>query len=589
MSGDAIWPVLTVAEAEAMLTAPGEPWEMREEIIAGRLQRTYVNTPRDMRRIVDDSRAYGAREFLVFEGERITFEEHWRAVQAFGRVLAGRFGVAKGDRVAVAMRNYPEWSVCAFACMAIGAIFVPLNAWETGATLRRMIATSGAKVVVVDRERQERLSDGRCGAACITVRADGGQDSFESLVGPVQGWGALSDVPAPDRSLEPDDPLAISFTSGTTGTSKGALTTHRMALTNLVNTQYRVARAARRRGEPWPPASDDAGGRQTVLLPLPLFHVTGLHSALVPALVRGNRLVLMYRWSIEEALALIEREAVNILILVPTLVVQLLQRLPAGGTKGLESVHTVTYGGSPASSDLAAGVCSRFPGAAPAQGYGATETSSLVASNSHEDLLERPDSVGTPVPCCDVRIVDDDGHLVPRGAAGELWVRGPQVFSGYWGLEDETRQVLSDGWYRTGDIVRMDEEGFLYVLDRKKDIVIRGGENVYCAEVEAAIARMDGVVECAVFGLPDAVMGEIVAAAVVVRKGSTLTGYNLRQILSTQLPGFKVPERIDITCSPLPRNATGKVVKRELREAMAAQAAKQEVSKEPHGNGGAGG
>lgn len=562
------WPACSVGEARSALTAPDAPFEMREETIAGRTVRTYVNAPAHMRQLLDDSRRFGDAEFLVYEGERITFEAHWRAASAFGRVLAERYGVAKGDRVAVAMRNYPEWSACAFGAMAIGAVFVPLNAWETGENLARMIRKSGAKVTVVDGERLERLAGKDHGSALITAREGAGEDAFETLVGTTDGWSALLDRSAPDRSLVPDDLATISFTSGTTGDAKGALGTHRAALTNLVNTQYRAARAALRRGENWPPLPPAA--QQVVLLPLPLFHVTGMHSALVPALARGNRLVLMYRWDIEQALGLIEREGVHILILVPTLVVQLLERLPDGGTPGLETVHTVTYGGSPAPGDLAAGVQSRFPGAVPAQGYGATETSSLVASNSHEDLLVRPGSVGTAVPCCDIRIVDDNGEPVAAGEPGELWVHGPQVFRGYWNNDEATEAVLRDGWYRTGDIVTMDEEGFLYVMDRKKDMVIRGGENVYCAEVEEAIARLPSVAECAVFGLPDRVMGEIVAAVVAVRAGATLTEAEVRGHVAASLSAFKVPQQVGVRTTPLPRNAAGKVIKRELRDDMLA-------------------
>lgn len=560
------WPVCSIEEARSSLTAPGAPFEMREETIAGQTVRIYVNAPAHMRQVLDDSRRFGDAEFLVYEGERITFEAHWRAANAFGHVLADRFGVTKGDRVAIAMRNFPEWSACAFGAMAIGAILVPLNAWETGENLARMIRKSGAKVTVVDGERRERLGGKIHESALVTVRDGAGENAFETLVGTTDRWLALPDRSVPDRGLAPDDPATVSFTSGTTGEAKGVLGTHRAALTNLVNTQYRAARAALRRGEAWPPPA--ATMQQVVLLPLPLFHVTGMHSALVPALARGNRLVLMYRWDIERALDLIECEGVHILILVPTLVVQLLERLPHGGTPELKTVHTVTYGGSPAPAGLAAGVQSRFPGAVPAQGYGATETSSLVASNSHEDLLVRPGSVGTAVPCCDIRIVDDNGDPAPPGEPGELWVRGPQVFRGYWNNERAARAVLHDGWYCTGDIVTADEEGFLYVKDRKKDMVIRGGENVYCGEVEEAIGRLPHVVECAVFGLPDRVMGETVAAAVTVRAGAPVTEAEVREHLTTCLPAFKVPERIQIRRRPLPRNAAGKVIKRELRAAM---------------------
>ena len=562
------WPACSVAEATAKLTAPGAPFEMREERVGERRLRTYTNAPATMRQVIDNSRSYGSREFLVYDGERITFDAHWRAVQKLGSVLADDFGVAKGDRVAVAMRNFPEWSVCAFAAMAIGAIIVPLNAWENGGNLVRMIARSGALVVFADGERRERLAPHALVARIITARAGGDAGSLEQIIGTPELWASLPDEPAPDRNLTPEDPVTISFTSGTTGFAKGALATHRMVLTNLVNTQFRVARAAVRRGEPWPPPPSAPPAPQTVLLPLPLFHATGLHSALVPALARGNRLVTMYRWDLAKALELIAAERVNILILVPTLVVQLLQHLAPGGLPELQSVHTVTYGGAPAASDLAEGVQSRFPGASPAQGYGATETSSLVASNSHEDLLLRPDSVGTPVPCCDVRIADDEGREVAIGDSGELWVRGPQVFAGYWAEPDATAEVLIDGWYRTGDIVRMDEDGFLYVLDRKKDMIIRGGENIYCSEVEAAIARLPGIVECAVFGLPDRVLGETVAAWVVAR--DAVSPSDLENGLAGQLARFKIPAEVTVSKKPLPRNAAGKVLKRDLRDAMIA-------------------
>lgn len=560
------WPVCSIREAQATLTAPGAPFEMRDEIIANEALRTYVQAPTHIRQLLDDSRRFGDRDFLVFEEERVTFEAHWRAVNAFGCVLAEEYGIKKGDRVVVAMRNYPEWSVCAFAAWAIGAIFVPLNAWETGASLARMIRDTGASVTVADSERCDRLSGEDHGSRLIKARHGNGADSFDSILAPVAAWADLPDRTAPDRDLEPNDFATIMFTSGTTGASKGALTTHRAVITNLINTQYRVARAAVRRGDRWPP--EQPVKQQVMLLPLPLFHSTGMLSGLLPSLVRGMRLVMMYRWDLETALALIEEENVNILVLVPTLVVQLLERLPEGGATNVSSVHTVTYGGSPASPDLARDVQSRFPGASPAQGYGATETTSLVASNSHEDLIARPDSVGTAVPCCDIRVVDDNGEDVSSGACGELWVRGPQVFQGYWGLEDATRAVKKNGWYRTGDIVTIDEEGFIYVKDRKKDIVIRGGENIYCAEVEEAINRIPAILECAVFGLPDRVMGEIVAASVVVRKGHELTRAGIGDHLAAELPAFKAPSVVAFRSTPLPRNASGKVMKHQLRDEL---------------------
>lgn len=556
------WPACSIEEAREALTKHGAPFEMKEEKIGADIVRTYVRAPAHIRQVLDDSRRFKNLDFLVHEGDRVTFEAHWRAANAFGRVLADAYGIEKGDRVAVAMRNFPEWSACAFGALAIGAVLVPLNAWETGTRLASMIRDSGTKVTIVDLERSERLSGEDHGSILITVR-DAGEASFDQLVAPVSEWMSLPENPAPDRDLRPDDFATIGFTSGTTGAAKGALGTHRGAMTNLVNTQYRAARAALRRGDTWPPAPSKE--QMVVLLPLPFFHATGLHSGLIPALARGTRLVTMFRWELEKALALIESERANTLVLVPTLVQQLIQSLPEGGASGLGSVHTVTYGGAPASADLASGVQSRFPGASPAQGYGATEVTSLITSNSHEDLITRPDSVGTVVPCCDVRIVDDDGNDVSTGKPGELLVRGPQVFQGYWGRMDATQAAKQDGWYRTGDVVTMDEEGFVYVKDRKKDMVIRGGENIYCAEVEQAIERIPGVIECAVFGIPDTVMGELVAATVVVQEVTGLTGERVRGLLTEELAAFKVPAHVSVVHESLPRNAAGKVLKHQLR------------------------
>ena len=276
------WPVCSIAEARATLTAKDAPFEMREERIGNEVLRTYVHAPAHIRQVLDESRRFGDRDFLVHDGDRVTFEAHWRAANAFGRALADVYAVRKGDRVAVAMRNFPEWPVCAFGALSIGAIFVPLNAWETGARLAHMIRDSGAKVAIVDSERQERLEGHDHGSVLITVRGGVGAERFERLVGPIAEWTTLPDQPAPDPGLAPDDPATIGFTSGTTGAAKGALCTHRNAMTNLINTQYRVARAALRRGERWPPAP--SAEQVVTLLPLPFFHATGMHSGLIPAL-----------------------------------------------------------------------------------------------------------------------------------------------------------------------------------------------------------------------------------------------------------------------------------------------------------------
>ncbi|WP_375286045.1 class I adenylate-forming enzyme family protein [Sphingomonas sp.] len=559
------WPARSMAETLALLTAPGAPFEMVEAEVLGRPLRTYVRMPRDLRAVFDDSRRFGARELLVFEGERLTFEAHWRAATAFGRALAERFGVGKGERVAIAMRNYPEWSVAAWGALAIGAVVVPLNAWESSPVLASLLRDSGARVAVADAERLARLEEaGTHDAQVIVARAvaPAGTTALTELIGTTADYAALPEAPLPDAGAAPDDLATIFYTSGTTGHPKGAAGTHRNILINYVNGGFRSMRAAVRRGDPVPAGPSIAERR--VLMPMPLFHVTGFHSTLIPALANGSTVHLMYKWDVVRALDLIVRERVQQLNLVPSLAWQLADAL-AEGDHDVSSVDMVGYGGAAAAPELATRMRTVFPNAFPGQGYGATETSSLVAANSHEDFLARPGSVGTAMPCCDVRIVDADGRDAATGQPGELWVSGPNVVIGYWNRPDATRECFGDGWYRTGDVAQIDDEGFITIRDRIKDMLIRGGENIYCVEIEDCLSAHPAVSEAAVFGLPDRVLGEVVGAAVCLRAGLHVDEAALQEFVGARLVAHKVPVRIDFHDAPLPRNAAGKLLKKDLR------------------------
>ncbi|MDO9488300.1 MAG: AMP-binding protein, partial [Sphingomonadaceae bacterium] len=301
-----------------------------------------------------------------------------------------------------------------------------------------------------------------------------------------------------------------------------------------------------------------------ILLPMPFFHVTGFHSTLMPAMANGATIHLMYKWDVARALDIIARERINGLNLVPTLAWQLSDAI-SPGMHDTSSVDLVGYGGAAAAPELAQRMRDAFPNAYPGQGYGATETSSLVAANSHEDMMARPGSVGTAVPCCDLRVVDASGNEVPPGEAGELWVRGPKVVTGYWNMPEATEDAFGGGWYRTGDVVRIDAEGFITVLDRVKDMLIRGGENIYCVEIEDCLSGHPDVQEAAVFGLPERVLGEVVAAAVRLRAGAAPDFAELAGHVRARLAAHKVPVTIDFYDAPLPRNAAGKLLKREMR------------------------
>ncbi len=557
----------TYEEIDRTLTTPGEFFEIENLEVRGTPVRAWKHAPASLREVLATSRAHPAdRPFIVLGDLRVDYGEHTRRVAALARRLVRDFGVQRGDRVVIAMRNYPEWSVAFFAATAIGAVAVPLNAWWTGAELAFGISDSGARVVVADGERLARLTpelDQLDVGAVLGVQLDDRPvDSVlpDSVV-PMEVAGDGDELP--DIGLAPEDLATIFYTSGTTGRPKGVVGTHRNICTNLVNLMYVGARAGMRTptaATPQAPATPPV-----VLVPVPLFHATGCHSVLVAQLFFGGTLVLMRRWDPAVAVELIERERVTTLTGVPAMTWELLG-VPDLESRDLSSLRSMGGGGAAAPPEIVRRAERRLPGRGVSNGYGLTETSSLVASNSGADYAERPDSVGVPVPVCEVRIVDPAGGDVPTGGEGEVWIRGPNVVPGYWHRPEETAATFTDGWCHTGDIGRVDDEGFLFIVDRAKDIVIRGGENISSAEVEAALFEHPAVADVAVVGVPHQVLGEEVAAVVELRRGQTATPDELRAHVAERLAAFKVPQVIVFRDEPLPRNPAGKVLKRQLRD-----------------------
>ena len=570
------WPAVSLEETYRILTAPGAPFETREEVIRGVPLRTYVAALNDLRQVFDLGRGWSDREFIVYEGERQSYGAHFRAAGQLGRVLHERFGMRKGDRLVIAMRNLPEWSLAFWAGVSIGAVVTPLNAWGLGDELAYGIDNSGARIAIVDGDRLERLTPYVAGLALdglISVRTvddhGTGAVALDTLIGPRQGYADLPDDPMPDPGLHTDDPATILYTSGTTGRPKGALGTHRNVLSNVISIAFNGARATIRRGDPLPVPDPDAPQRVN-LLPVPLFHVTGTNSMLIPTVMAGAKLVLMHKWNPERFLELVEAERVNSTTGVPAMVWQVLES-PDFGARDLTSLDSYGYGGAAIAPELTMKFAELFPWFKPGQGYGATETSSVSIGNSAEDYLRHPDSVGLPVPVCDVKVVDANGHELPRGQAGELWIRGPNVVAGYWNNPDATAQCFTDGWYHTGDICRIDDEGFVYLLDRAKDMLIRGGENVYCVEIEDILVAHPEVMDAAVVGLPHRILGEEVGALVQVKPGATVTEADLLAYAARSLAPFKVPVRIAVRHEEFPRNASGKTLKPVLREQLVAE------------------
>jgi long-chain acyl-CoA synthetase len=559
---------MSIAEATALLTAPGAPYELEERMVAGQRLRCWKNVPASLRELLMHTRSHGERVFLVYEDERLTYEQAFQRSAELATRLVRDFGVRKGDRVALAMRNYPEWPIAFFAAAAVGAVVVPLNAWWTGPELVYGLTDSGTRVLIADGERLERLLPhlpALEGLRVIAVRAEHGAPAgcaaYEALVAGASAASAL-----PEVSIEADDDATIFYTSGTTGNPKGALGTHRNMVTSVASSGFQRARAALRKGLPLPPTGP-AAPQLCTLLSVPLFHVTGSHSTLAFGMYAGTKLVLMYKWNAERALELIERERVTNFGGVPAMVWQVLES-PEFGRRDVSSVTGINYGGAPAAPELIRRIKEAFPSITASNGYGLTETSALAIGNVGIDYERKPDSIGLPLPICEAKAVGEDGQALAPGAIGELCVRGANVVKGYWNKPEASAQTFQDGWLHTGDVVRIDEEGFVFVLDRAKDMLIRGGENVYCVEVENVLYQHPAVVDAAVIGIPHRVLGEEVGAVVQVKPGSEVTADALRTFAAQHLAAFKVPVRIELRSEPLPRNPNGKILKRQLREEL---------------------
>ncbi|MDA7787949.1 acyl--CoA ligase, partial [Sphingomonadaceae bacterium] len=541
-----------------------ETFEMETLDIRGVSTRTWKNAPPSLRALADHARGHGEQLITIYENERVTYEAWYRAVAKLAAELRS-CGIGKGDKVALAMRNLPEWPVAFFAATSIGAICVPLNAWWTGRELIFGLANSGAKLLICDAERWDRIAPLRSECpdiGAVFVTRSGNNDSvarpLEDVIGTPHDWPNLPDADIPEASLAPDDPATIFYTSGTTGKPKGALGSHRNLTSNILSSAYSVARNALRRGEALPPAAKKVG-----LTVIPLFHVTACSAGLMGQLFAGHTIIYMHRWDTVKAFDIIERERVNLTGGVPTIAWQMIEH-PDRAKYDLSSLETIAYGGAPAAPELVRKIYEVF-GSMPGNGWGMTETMATVTSHSAEDYLNRPESAGPPVPVSDVKVTDGEGNPLAPGEVGELYARGPQIVIGYWDWPEATAETFADGWVRTGDLARIDEEGFCYIVDRAKDMVIRGGENIYSSEVENVLYDHPAVTDAAVLGIPHKTLGEEVVAVVHLAPGMTASVDDLKAWMGERLARFKVPVQIVFVTETLPRNANGKILKNDLK------------------------
>ena len=553
--------------AVAAITAFGGPMEVGRQTVFGVEYPALPNAPQTLRDyFAFFFPAQTAKEFTVYHDERRTFGDLHADAIRFAAAIQSRYGIAKGDRVAIAMRNFPEWIVAFVGTLHLGAVAVPLNAWWQADELAYGVADSGARLAIVDEERARRLATLPAHPPMVAVRTSA---TVAHELGAVTWDGFMEAAPAQPWFLpviHPDDDATIMYTSGSTGLPKGAVSTHRAACSGALNylvNGLAMLQLAEKAGIALPP-------QQIMLLNVPLFHITGSVPVLLVSIAIGRKLVIMHKWDPGEALRLMERERVTYFVGVPTMSLELMQH-PDRDKYDLSTLVDIAGGGAPRPAEHVARLAEAFPGKFPALGYGLTETNGVGAGNLRDSYRAKPASTGrTSRPLVELGVMADDGAFLPTGATGEVCIRSIANVRGYWNKPEATaRAFTADGWFKTGDLGYLDEDGYLFIVDRKKDIIIRGGENISAVEVEAAIYTHPAVAEASVFGIPDERMGEIVGAAVHLKEGEQLEDEALIEFVKRELAAFKVPARLWLIAEPLPKLGSGKIDKVSIRKQFA--------------------
>ena len=548
-------------EALRTLTGPGSPFELKVEEVGGIPLRNFVQRPRSLRDMVVRAAEHGERAFLVQGERRVSYGEFGRLVWGTAERLRAH-GLRHGDRVAILAFNSIDYLVLVLGAASIGVISVALNGWWVADELEYALRDSGARMLIVDERLFARVRDliGKVetleNVFCIARKEQPQHTTPISAL-----LGESDDVP--NDPVAEDDAFVILYTSGTTGRPKGCITTHRGTVTQVMGILLHGMLSAVL-GEPSPLPSD--GSQPTALMTAPMFHVAGIHTGVCTAMAAGAKVVLSEgRFDADQVLTLIQKERVTTWSAIPTMLHRVVHS-PAVADYDLSSLIRISFGGAPTAPETMVRARQVFP-VAPSltNGYGLTETHGIVMLCGGKDLEENPTSVGRPMPFFDVRLVDRDGREVGDGALGEVLLRSPTVTPGYWNRPEATAEAIRDGWLHTGDIAFRDAHGLYHLVDRAKDMIIRGGENVYCVEIENCLAEHPDIDEAAIIGVSDPELGERVKAVVYVRPGAKLTPEAVRAHVAARLASFKVPELVEFSDQPLPRNPAGKLLKNQLR------------------------
>jgi long-chain acyl-CoA synthetase len=559
---------MTWTEANLAVTAPGQIFELIDAEVMGVKTQIFKNAPAHLGQVFAGARGHGEKTFLVYEGESYSFTQAMDQIDALSNLLVNTYGVKKGDRVAVAMRNYPEWVMSFAAIISVGAVSVSMNSWWVEDEMDFALQDSGAKVLICDQQRFDVAAESckKFGVKVLVARAEkslpAGVDKWQDALAPHLAAG----LKCPVVEISSDDDATILYTSGTTGRPKGAVSTHRAIISALMGFSSRnsvLTMSGTKLKEVTGPEVPTS-----FILIVPLFHVTGCVPVMMSCFIAGLKLAIMYKWDAEKALEMIEREKITNFVGVPTQSWDLVNS-PAFDKYDTTSLRAVGGGGAPSPTSLVGKVNDKVKNGSPQLGYGMTETNAFGPGITGSDYLAHPTSTGRAVLPMRVEVRDENLKSLPTGEAGEIWFFGPMLIRGYWNRPEATAETIVDGWLRSGDIGRLDAEGFVYVEDRVKDMILRAGENIYGAEVESAIYDHPAVHEAAVFGVPHERLGEEVGVAILPKDGMALDPQDLWKFLDGKIANFKIPAHVVVMTEPLPRNAAGKFLKRELQQRLA--------------------
>ncbi len=550
----------------AQLTAPGAPFELGEVQLGEQRYPYYKNAPVTLAALIEQGRGFADKEFLVWQDTRWTYGEFYRHIDALVCALRQRYALQKGERVAIAMRNRPEWMATYAAIILVGGVAVPLNSWGQREELLYGLQDSAPRLLFCDAPRLAHVVDDLAALNLSAIVVEDGSASTAAITAYHDLLDEKSTVTVPPVEIASDDLAMIMYTSGTSSHAKGVASTHRAMCQGIINLEYfgalYVMTSPARFG-----AMMAAGFEMTTLMAVPLFHSSGLHAQFLSALRTGRRIVIMYKWDIATVLELIARERVTQLSAAPAMMLQLLND-PRFDQADTRSLAWLGFGGAGIPARLIELIEEKKPQAMAGIGYGLTETNGPSNAATGEAFAWKPQSNGPTSPLFEMRIVDQAEQPLPQGASGEIWLRSVTTMQGYWNKPEATREVLHEGWFRSGDIGYFDADGFLFVVDRIKDIVNRGGEKIASAEIESVLLQHPMIAEAAAFGVPDAQYGEALAVAVYAhpRPGKALTTEDVRAHVAAHLAAYKVPAHVTIHPQALPRNVVGKVLKRHLRE-----------------------